>query len=101
METKWLFSIWNHHKRLSYGSTVIIHIWIILVRQNVTSVDVGFLKGELFVSIFHSFEPEIANAISIFKWRNIFRLMKKLMFEDLRIKHNPFHNNCSVILFGL
>ena len=32
---------------------------------------------ELFVSIFHSFEAGIANAISSFKWLKIFFFVKK------------------------
>ena len=31
----------------------------------------------LFVSIFHSFKPGIANAFSTFKWRKMFPFMKK------------------------
>ena len=52
------------------------------------SFDVNPSAPEVLVSIFHSFEAGIANAISSFKWRKIFLFMKNNHLQYWIIRNN-------------
>ena len=47
--------------------------------------EINPFAAELFVSIFHSFEAGIANAISSFKWWKIVRIYDKIGFSNIEV----------------